>query len=604
MKCFFSLFLLFPLFIHAADERPNILWLTSEDNGPQLGCYGDAYADTPNLDALAASGMMYRTCWSTAPVCAAARTTLISGMYPPSTGSEHMRSTMPLPAGFKMYPQLLREAGYFVTNANKEDYNNPKVGEVWHGKDHRKRAEGQPFFAIYNETVSHESKIRNTPHTLVHDPAKAVVPAYHPDTPEVRRDWAQYYDRMTEMDARMGKHLAALEAAGLADSTIIFYYGDHGSGMPRSKRWPYNSGLHVPLIVRVPEKFKHLAPEDYAVGSTSDRLVGFIDLPATVLSLAGLKPPANYQGKAIMGPHAGPAPEVIFGFRGRMDERIDCVRTARNQTYVYLRHFHPHRIYGQHVSYMFSTRTTSQWREMFDAGELNEAQSVFWGEKPTEELYDIEADPWEVNNLADSPEHQGALKELRQAVHDWQLEIRDVGLLPESDVYTRSQGSTAYELGKTLPMGELLATAEAASRRDAADLPLLEKALGHADASIRYYAVLGYHIRGKDAVRANADALRAALNDREGVVRIAAAEALGHHAAAADQEAAHAVLIAAADPTEAGNFASIYAWNVIDDLGPDMAPHYEALKALPAVDKTAPGRTQKYIERLRGKVLK
>ncbi|MFP6903014.1 MAG: sulfatase, partial [Verrucomicrobiia bacterium] len=278
----------------AEQKLPNILWITSEDNGPHLGCYGDEYAKTPQLDALAGRGMIYLNAWSTAPVCAAARTTLISGLYPPSTGAEHMRSSTRLPEGFLMYPQYLRAAGYYCTNSSKEDFNLVKAGQVWDAggrKAHWKnRPRGQPFFAIFNHTISHESQIRNAipKVNVIHDPKKVRVPAYHPDTPEVRKDWAQYYDRITMMDARAGQNLKELAEAGLAEDTIVFYYGDHGSGMPRSKRWPYNSGLRVPLILFVPEKWKHLAPSDYKAGGRSDRLVGFIDFAPTLLSLAGV----------------------------------------------------------------------------------------------------------------------------------------------------------------------------------------------------------------------------------------------------------------------------------------------------------------------------
>ena len=244
------------LYIHATN-LPNILWLTSEDNGPHLGCYGDKYADTPNLDGLAAKGMIYTRAISNAPVCAPARTTIISGMYPTSTGAEHMRSMTQLPKGFKMYPVYLRELGYYCTNNSKEDYNLAKDGQVWNEGGRKatwtNRADkDQPFFAIHNFTVSHESQIRKRPHQQIHDPAKVRVPAYHPDTPEVRQDWAQYYDKLTEMDKMVGDKLKLIEEQGLADDTIIFYYGDHGSGMPRSKRWPYFSGINVPLIVHVP----------------------------------------------------------------------------------------------------------------------------------------------------------------------------------------------------------------------------------------------------------------------------------------------------------------------------------------------------------------
>ena len=320
--------------VAAENSRPNILWITSEDNGPQLGCYGDSYAQTPNLDQLAARGMIYLNVWSVAPVCAPARTALISGLYPSSTGSEHMRSMVKLPAHMKMFPQFLREAGHYCSNNSKEDYNLEKPGKVWDessNKAHWKnRAPGQPFFAVFNHVVTHESQIRKRPHQFKHDPAKVRIPRFHPDALEVREDWAQYYDKMTEMDALAGANLRELEKAGLAEDTIIFYFGDHGPGMPRCKRWPYNSGLHVPLIVYFPPKFRHLAPNDYRTGGKSDRLVSFVDFAPTVLKLAGIKAPEWMQG----APLNAPAPQFLHGLRGRMDERYDMVRSVRDKRYV------------------------------------------------------------------------------------------------------------------------------------------------------------------------------------------------------------------------------------------------------------------------------
>lgn len=325
-----------------AADRPNVLWIISEDTGPEIGCYGDAYADTPNIDRLAAEGLRYDFCWSNAPVCAPARTTLISGLYPTSTGAEHMRSLVSLPAGMKMFPQYLREAGYFTTNARKEDFNLEKPGELWDVKNDAdrpwtKRPEGKPFFSVINIPTSHESQIRKRPHTPVHDPAKARVPAYHPDTPEVRRDWAQYYDKLTEMDGEVGDILARLDADGLKDDTIVFYFGDHGSGMPRHKRWPFDSGLHVPLVIRIPEKFKDARPADYKPGGSTSRLVSFVDFAPTLINLAGVHhlnldgsgQPDQFQGRAFLGPGADKPNEFLHGFRGRMDERIDCVSTLR-----------------------------------------------------------------------------------------------------------------------------------------------------------------------------------------------------------------------------------------------------------------------------------
>ena len=209
-----------------------------------------------------------------------------------------------LPKGFKMYPVYLRELGYYCTNNSKEDYNLVKDGEVWNEGGRKatwtnRPDKDQPFFAIHNFTVSHESQIRKRPHEQIHNPAKVRVPSYHPDTPEVRQDWAQYYDKITEMDKMVGEKLKLLEEQGLAEDTIIFYYGDHGSGMPRSKRWPYFSGINVPLIIHVPEKWKHLAASDYKTGGKSDRRVGFIDLAPTLLSIGRKKPPAHMQGHAL-----------------------------------------------------------------------------------------------------------------------------------------------------------------------------------------------------------------------------------------------------------------------------------------------------------------
>ncbi len=305
-----GIFWLISLPLSQAADKPNILWLTCEDMGPHLGCYGDSYATTPNVDALSARGMRYRVVWSNAPVCAPARTALISGMYPNSTGSEHMRSLVPLPAEAKMYPQLLRDLGYYCTNNSKEDYNLTKVGIVWDESSpkahYRHRPKQSPFFAIFNFTITHESQIRVRPHTLIHDPNQVRVPSYHPDTPEVRRDWAQYYDKITQMDTLVGKALKELDEAKLTDETIMFFYSDHGSGMPRHKRFPGNSGLAVPLIVVFPEKWKHLAPKDYQPGGISDRLVSFVDFAPTLLSLAGEKPKPWMQGSAFLGTHTHP----------------------------------------------------------------------------------------------------------------------------------------------------------------------------------------------------------------------------------------------------------------------------------------------------------
>ncbi|HSG69787.1 MAG TPA: sulfatase, partial [Planctomycetaceae bacterium] len=501
-------------------DLPNILWITSEDNGPHLGCYGDDYADTPNIDGIARRGTTYRNAWSNAPVCAPARTTIITGMYPPSVGAQHMRSAVRLPEQIQLYPTYLREAGYYCTNNSKTDYNLAGKTNPWNesnNKAHwRNRKAGQPFFAIFNFTTSHESQIRKRPHTAVHDPAKVRVPAYHPDTPEVRQDWAQYYDKLTEMDKQVGQVLAELEADGLTDDTIVFYYGDHGAGMPRSKRWPYDSGLRVPLIVSFPEKFRDLAADDYNPGEFTDRLVGFVDLAPTVLSLAGIEPPEHMQGRAFHGKYEAEPNDYLYGFRGRMDERIDMVRTIRDGRFIYLRHFMPHRRYGEHVDYMFETPTTQVWHRLFQEGKLNEAQSLFWKEKPTEELYDLDADPDEVRNLANAPEHQETLTRLRHAQTEFLLATRDAGFLPEAMMHDRAGDETVYEMAQDPARYDLemiLGVALLATERDPENVKMLMSGLDADDDAIRYWSALGMLVQGKSAARTSEAKLNSLLND-------------------------------------------------------------------------------------------
>lgn len=594
----------------AADGRPNVLWITSEDNGPHLGAYGDDYANTPNLDALAHRGMIYLHCWSNAPVCAPARTAIISGMYPPSTGSQHMRSMVRLPDGFKMYPQYLREAGYYCTNNSKEDYNLAKPSQVWDessGRAHWKnRAEGQPFFAIFNIATTHESQIRKRPHKAVHDASQVRVPAYHPDVPEVRRDWAQYYDKLTEMDAQAGRHLRELEEAGLAEETIVFYYGDHGSGMPRSKRWPYNSGLHVPLIVYVPSKFRELAGEDYTPGGKSERLVSFVDLAPTLLSLAGIEPPEHMQGSAFLGPHAAAPREYVYGFRGRMDERYDMVRSVRDRRYVYIRNFMPHEPYGQHVSYMFETPTTRAWKDLYDAGKLNEAQAHFWHTKPPEELYDLENDPDEVHNLADSAEHREILERFRKAQHEWILDIRDLGFLPEHEIHTRSTGTMPYEMShdpQQYSLERILQTADLASSLKRGAVPALTQALADRDSAVRYWAALGLLMRAEEAVNAAAEALAAALEDPAPTVRVTAARALAQFGGPDRREQALDVLVRAADLRENSVSVAILALDALDELDERAEPVRDRIANLPAEVPGIEGRMRSYVPRLIEKTL-
>ena len=549
-----------------ADQRPNILWITSEDNGPDLGAYGLDYAHTPALDNLAEESAIYTNAFATAGVCAPARSTIITGMYPPALGSQHMRSRAELPSGIKFYSHHLRGAGYYCTNNSKEDYNLVKPQGAWDEsgrKAHWKNApKGKPFFAIFNHTISHESKIRlrekSFPH---HKIEEASIPPYHPNIPETKRDWAQYHANVTKLDGLVDKTLKELDEAGLTEDTIVFYYGDHGSGMPRHKRWLWDSGIHIPLLVRIPDKWKEL--REVQPGAKTDRLVSFVDLGPTALSLAGIDPPKNMHGKAFLGVHSEKPREYIYAFRGRMDERYDMVRAVRDKRYKYIRNYNPHQIYGQFIAYMFQTDTTRIWKEMFDQGKLNDIQSAFWKTKPPVEFYDTLKDPHEVNNLANSQSHASHRERLAAELHRWQMEIRDLGFLPEGEMHERRGKLTPYELGKNnskYPLAKIKKAADFATKADQASLSKLKEMMGHKDAAIRYWAATGCIIVGKESKTLKKDLLNL-LKDTSPDVRTASAHALFNIG-----ESEKAVPVLEKILSEKNQFHRLRAMNVLDHM--------------------------------------
>lgn len=593
----------------SAQARPNILWITSEDNGPNLGCYGDTYATTPNVDALAARSLRYTRAWSNWPVCAPARTAIITGMYPSSTGSEHMRSLERLPEGMQFFPELLRAAGYYCTNNSKEDYNLETPGRPWDessAKAHWKnRAPDQPFFAVFNAMVSHESQLRSK-RPLVHDPALVRVPPYHPDTPEVRTDWARYYDNLTLMDAELGARLKEIEEAGLADDTIIVYFGDHGSGMPRHKRSAMDSGLRVPLIVHIPEKFAALAPEGYAAGGVSDRLVSFIDLAPTMLSLVGVAIPEYIQGRAFEGLAAQAPEDYLFGGRGRMDARIDFVRCARDARFVYVRNYMPHLPQGQHLAYQMETATTHVWEQLYREGKLNPVQSYFWGPKAPEELYDLETDPYETVNLATDPAQAETLKRFREALDAKLIKIRDVDFMPEPMLRALPDTTTPYAFGHddaAYPLARILDTAQIAAMLRADDTAELARRTTDQNPVVRYWAALGIYMRGADAIATSKDAVRPLLRDFEPTVQIVAAQALAAHGDPADIAPAIERLLALADVRNNEITVVCFALNALDYLDDRAKPWLAQIKALPTDESNVSERYRSYVPQLVKKIL-
>ncbi len=444
-----ALSLLVPVLPGRADgaprKPPNIVLIVGEDMGPELGCYGDASAVTPNIDRLAAQGARFTRCFTHAPVCAPSRSGLITGRYPTSIGTHHMRSKLLKPP--PMFTDYLKKAGYTIawptkTPYGKTDFNfdlPPKAFDIT--SDWTKEVPKQPFFGFYNIFTSHESQIRapatrfakNTERLKPserRDPAGLKLPAYYPDTPEVRRDLANYYELVTAVDYQVGVVLDALDKAGVADNTIVFLTGDHGRGLPRGKRWVYNRGIHVPLLVRWPG---HIKPN-----TVRDELVCFLDFAPTMLALAGIEVPKQLQGQVVLGPKKTAERKYIFAARDRMDETPDRIRAVRDKHCQYIRNFHPEWSHAQRIAYMELMPTMQVWRKLHAEGKLNSVQDAFFAAtKPREELYDLDADPDEVKNLADDPKHKEKLIELRAALDRWMKETNDLGAVPERELIER-----------------------------------------------------------------------------------------------------------------------------------------------------------------------
>ena len=532
----------------SAKDRPNILWITCEDLSPVLGCYGDRQAVTPNLDRLAAQGVRYTHAYANASVCSPARSTLITGIYATSLGTQHLRSVLPLPEGVRPFPVYLRQAGYYCTNNAKEDYQFKTPPETWDEssrKAHwRKRKPGQPFFSVFNLMTTHQSRIRFDEKRIPamarlkpnqrHDPAKMVLPPYYPDTPLVRRDVARVYDLATAMDYQVGDFLQQLEDDGLADDTIVFFYADHGTGMPRHKRFLHDSGIHVPLVIRFPEKYKHLAPA--APGSTTDRLVSFVDFAPTVLSLAGVKVPKTMQGVVFLGPQAGKPREYVFAYRDRVDEVYEMSRAVTDGRYLLIANFMPHRPRMQKSTFSEITNTRKELRRVAAEGKLaGAAKELMSDSKPNVELYDLRKDPHNIHNLAvDCDRYSGTgvlFRGLWRELGSWYDRTLDTGFLPEAEMFRRAQGTSPYSAmrgsGEKSIMKIVIAATGVNGR--ARGLPQRLKLLRDDDAAVRYWGAVGFLAARETLPESLVDKVAPALQDDCPEVRFTVAEFLCKH---------------------------------------------------------------------------
>ena len=435
-----------------AQKQPNIVWLVLDDAGANLGVYGDPQAVTPNMDRLAREGARFTRAFANAPVCAPSRSSLVTGMYATTTGAHHMRSKLVNPP--ETFMSLLRKAGYYVAWPGKGDVNfdpaDPKepLPLALPPGSYDSRADWlaaappkRPFFAYLNLGVTHEGQIRGDAATHAkntarlkpeerHDPAKMRVPAYWPDAPEVRKDLAQYYDLMTAADYQVGDALAWLGKHGLAENTVVFLFADHGRGLPREKRWAYDSGIRVPLVVRWPG---HVKP-----GTVRDDLVALIDLAPTLLTVAGAGVPDRMQGQVILGDRRAKGREYVFSTRDRMDDAPDRIRSVRGRRYHYLRNFHPELPYAQRIAYNEVGPTMRAWRRLQEEGKLTGPPALFFAPtKPREELYDTQTDPDEVRNLAADPRYRKVLARMRGELDGWIKDTKDMGEIPEEELIKR-----------------------------------------------------------------------------------------------------------------------------------------------------------------------
>ncbi|WP_250846809.1 sulfatase family protein [Aquisphaera insulae] len=440
----------------SAADRPNVLWLIGEDLGPELGCYGTSLARTPNLDRLAAEGVRFTRAYSTAPVCSASRSAFMTGMYQTTIGAHNHRSHRDdgyrLPNGVRVLTDWLRDAGYFTANVvtlppglgfkgtGKTDWNFTHEGKSFDSDRWADLKTHQPFYAQVNFQETHRPY-----HAAARtDPAAVSIPPYYPDHPVTRTDMAKYLDAAAELDRKVGAILTQLEADGLAESTIVVFLGDHGQSHVRGKQFCYEEGLHIPLIVRWPKGLK--APSGYRPGTVDDRLVESIDLAPTTLDIAGAGKPAAMQGRILFGDHADSPRTYAFGARDRCDETVFRFRTVRDGRYRYIRNFTPDRPFLQANAY--KERSYPVWnllKELDAQGKLTPVQKVLTAPTmPAEELYDLDADPHEIHNLAGSEvsAHREALARLRGVLERWIEETNDQGRTFEPADVAAAHGAT------------------------------------------------------------------------------------------------------------------------------------------------------------------
>jgi arylsulfatase A-like enzyme len=567
----------------AAEEKPNILWITSEDNSSHwIGCYGNKQTLTPRIDALAKEGVLFENAYSNAPVCAVARATILMGAYSPTMGTQHMRSRHAIPIKYRPNAEYMRSVGYYCTNNNKNDYNfkgnDNSYWDASSGQAHYKnRPEGKPFFAIFNTTISHESSLFNKgaaePRRV--KPADVDLPPYLPDLPEIRKDYARYLDRIEDMDAQVGKILDELEKSGLAENTIVFYYADHGGILPRGKRYLEQTGVKIPLIVRLPEKFRHLAP--FKPGQRVIEPVSFVDLSPTLLSLIGIDTPAQMQGRAFLGTKRvePAADEMEFLYADRFDELFGLRRGLTDGKWKYIRNFNPDFPTAPYSFYQFGQPGWSGYQKAYNDGKLRGYHKALWEAPGTsEQLYDLSADPWEMNNLAANPAHAEKLVALRERLKATMKKVHDTGLVPEP-LFQNLAGKSPladHVQSEKFDIAKIADLAFIATEIDAKNIPRLKAAIASPDLTERYWGAVGLRLLGEKAAAESATLLPL-LKDNSAGIRTTAGQAL--YAIGKKDIAADALIADVASPMDSPSLLNLLntlrRYELLDRLPKDWA---------------------------------
>ena len=513
-------------------ERPNIVWFLAEDLSPHyLALFNEGRgAVTPNLERLAEEGLIYTNAYSNAPVSSAARTTLITGCYAPRfAGSLHRKmQEMPMPEGLSMFPAYLRRNGYYTCNASKTDYNVVFDEEAWDRKKgdlttwRNRPDKKQPFFYQRNNTVSHESCLHFGPQALenkktVNNPADVYIHPNLPDTKLMRYTYATFYDRIQKADKELGQLVDMLREDGVLDNTFIFFFGDNGGSLPGTKGYTDDIGIHVPLVVYVPEKWRDKI--DLPVGTRQDGLVSFMDFAPTVLNLAGVEVPEQMDGTPFLGKGAVKGQECIFGYGDRFDELYAFNRVIRKGKYRYARNYQPYHTQSLYALYRYKQLAFQEWKQLYKDNKLNANQSSFFKPFGAEELYDLEKDPMELNNLAENPVYSEVLAGLRKELGAYLVEKADLGFFPETLILEEEMDNPDAYGNRNKKRIETF--------REVADLQIedfneiksrLEQALKSDDAVERWWGLTTCTAFGKEAVSLKKTA-QCLLDDERSYIR-------------------------------------------------------------------------------------